>query len=203
MSEPDSLPSRTASVSRTTGETDLSATVNLDGEGTSEISTGIGFLDHMLDLLATHGRFDLTVDCTGDLEVDAHHSIEDTAIVLGQAFRKAVADKAYINRYGHAYVPMDETLARAVIDLSGRFYLTFDAAFTTDRLGDMPTEMVRHFWYSFAEQLQCNLHVNVLYGANNHHMVEATFKAVARALDIATTRHTAQAHTPSTKGTLD
>lgn len=202
MPAPDSLPPRTASVSRSTGETDVSVTVNLDSDGRADISTGIGFLDHMLDLMAAHGRFELTVDCTGDLNVDPHHSIEDTAIVLGQAFQQALADKAYINRYGHAYVPMDEALVRSVVDLSGRFYLRFDAPLTADRVGDLPTEMVEHFWYSFAEHLQCNLHIDLLDGANTHHKIEAIFKATARALDIATTRNTTGQRTPSTKGKL-
>lgn len=202
MSSSESLDTRTASITRTTGETDVSVTINLDGDGTSDISTGIGFLDHMLDLLAAHGGFDLTVDTEGDLEVDPHHSIEDTAIVLGKAFHEAIGEKAYINRYGHSYVPMDEVLARSVVDLSGRFYLSFDAPFTSDRVGAMPTEMVRHFWYSFAEHLRCNLHVSVLNGDNDHHKIEAIFKSTARALDIATTRDTDRQRTPSTKGKL-
>lgn len=202
MSESTDFPKRTASVSRSTGETDVSVTFALDGEGISKVDTGVGFLDHMLDLWAAHGQFDLTVECTGDLEVDAHHSIEDTAIVLGQAFGEAVGDKSYIARYGHAYVPMDDSLARTVVDLSGRFYLRFEAPISSERVGQMPTEMVRHFWYSFAEQVRCNLHVNVLYGRNDHHKIEAVFKSAARALDMATLRDAARAETPSTKGKL-
>lgn len=202
MPQTNDFPVRSASVSRTTDETDVSVTLTLDGEGTADVDTGIGFLDHMLDLLAAHGRFDLTVRCIGDLEVDTHHTIEDTAIVLGQAFREAVGDKAHIARYGHAYVPMDEALVRSVVDLSGRFYLRFQADFSTERVGQMPTEMVRHFWYSFAEHLRCNLHVSVLYGGNDHHKIEAVFKSAARALDAATVRDRARAEMPSTKGKL-
>lgn len=201
MSEPSFSP-RTASISRATRETDVTVDLALEGEGAGERATGIGFLDHMLDLFATHGRFDLTVECEGDLEVDAHHTIEDVAITLGQAFGEAVGDKTYIARYGHAYVPMDETLVRSVVDLSGRFYLHFDADFTCSRVGDMPTEMVQHFWYSFAEHLRCNLHINVLYGENSHHKIEGMFKSAARALDLATRRDPTHNRVPSTKGKL-
>ncbi len=193
---------RTASCQRTTGETDVQVVLTLDGSGTYDNQTGVGFLDHMLDLFAKHGGFDITVRCTGDLHVDDHHTVEDVGITLGQAFAEALGDKAHITRYGHAYVPMDETLARAVVDLSGRFYLHVDATFARSTVGDLSTEMVEHFWYSFAEQLRCNLHVAVLYGTNTHHQVEAIFKSVARALRVAVARETSNAAMPSTKGAL-
>ena len=193
---------RTATVERTTNETDVSVDLSLDGDGSYDVDTGVGFFDHMLDLFAKHGGLTLTVRCDGDLEVDDHHTVEDVAITLGQALSQALGDKAHIARYGHAYVPMDETLARAVIDLSGRFYLHVDADFTRPTVGDLSTEMVEHFWYSFAEHVRCNLHLSVLYGTNTHHQVEALFKAAARALRMAVRRDPAHAAMPSTKGTL-
>ena len=193
---------RTASIRRTTKETDVSVRLNLDGSGIYDNQTGVGFLDHMLDLFARHGNFDLEVACKGDLHVDEHHSVEDVAIVLGQSLRKALGDKGHIARYGHAYVPMDEALARAVIDLSGRFALAFGASFSRDRVGDLPTELVKHFWYSFAEHSACTLHIDVLAGTNTHHQVEAIFKAVARALDVACRRDHTGPSIPSTKGVL-
>ena len=155
---------------------DVTVELGLDGSGTYENATGVGFLDHMLDLFAKHGGFDLNVSCDGDLHIDDHHTTEDIGITLGQAFAEALGDKKHITRYGHAYVPMDETLARTVTDLSGRFYLCFDADFSRPTVGDLSTEMVEHFWYSFAEHLRCNLHVSVLYGSNDHHKVEAIFQ---------------------------
>ena len=193
---------RNATIARKTKETDVTVRLNLDGEGRYDNRTGVGFLDHMLDLFAKHGGFDLAVTCEGDLHVDDHHTVEDVGIAMGQALDEALGDKAHIARYGHAYVPMDETLARAVIDLSGRFYLHFDAAFARPTVGDLSTEMVRHFWYSFAEHAACNLHISVLHGANTHHKVEAIFKAVARALRAAVHRDAAHAQMPSTKGSL-
>lgn len=193
---------RTAEVHRQTAETDVTVSLTLDGSGTYDNQTGIGFLDHMLDLFAKHGGFDLTVRCDGDLHVDDHHTVEDVGITLGQAVAEALGDKAHIARYGHAYVPMDEALARTVIDLSGRFYLHVDADFTRPTVGDLSTEMVEHFWYSFAEHVRCNLHLSVLYGTNTHHQVEALFKAAARALRMAVRRDAAHAAMPSTKGTL-
>ncbi len=193
---------RTAQVHRKTNEADVSVRLNLDGDGRYDNHTGVGFLDHMLDLFAKHGGFDLAITCDGDLHIDDHHTVEDVGITLGQALAEALGDKAHIARYGHAYVPMDETLARAVIDLSGRFYLHLDAAFGRPSVGDLSTEMVRHFWYSFAEHAGCNLHISVLYGDNTHHKVEAVFKAVARALHTATRRDPAHAPMPSTKGKL-
>jgi imidazoleglycerol-phosphate dehydratase len=197
------LPARTASVTRTTNETDISVSVNLDPEQVEyEHDTGIGFLDHMLDLFARHGGFSTDVYCEGDLYVDDHHTTEDIAITLGQAFREALGDKAHIARYGHAYVPMDETLARSVVDLSGRFYCHVEADFERPMVGDLATEMVPHFWYSFAEHLRCNWHVTVLYGSNAHHKIEAIFKSGARALRAAVRRDAAQDKVLSTKGTI-
>ena len=193
---------RSSSVMRTTGETDISIQFSLDGTGSYRNQTGVGFLDHMLDLFAKHGQFDLEIQCTGDLNVDEHHTVEDVGICLGQALRKALGDKSHIARYGHAYVPMDEALARAVIDLSGRFTIHFEAEFDRPSVGDLPTELVQHFWYSFAEKACCTLHISVLHGINTHHKIEAIFKSVARALQIATRRNEANPAMPSTKGTL-
>ncbi|MGI9176028.1 MAG: imidazoleglycerol-phosphate dehydratase HisB [Rhodothermales bacterium] len=193
---------RTAQCTRETAETRVALELNLDGSGRYQNATGLGFLDHMLDLFAKHGQFDLDVRCEGDLHVDDHHTAEDVGITLGEAFREALGDKAHIARYGHAYVPMDEALARSVVDLSGRFFLHFDASFSRDIVGDLSTEMVRHFWYSFAEHARINLHVTLLYGENAHHQVEAIFKAVARSLRMAVRRDAAHARVASTKGAL-
>ncbi|MEM1125317.1 MAG: imidazoleglycerol-phosphate dehydratase HisB [Bacteroidota bacterium] len=193
---------RTAEVHRTTRETTVQVTLGLDGTGQYDHQTGLGFLDHMLDLFAKHGQFDLTVRCEGDLHIDDHHTVEDIAITLGQAFRQALGNKAHIARYGHAYVPMDETLARAVVDLSGRFYLHWEATFTRPTVGALSTEMIPHFWYAFAEHLACNLHLSVLYGTNTHHQIEALFKAAARALRHAVHRDATHPALASTKGTL-
>ncbi|MDZ4702080.1 MAG: imidazoleglycerol-phosphate dehydratase HisB [Rhodothermales bacterium] len=193
---------RRATVERNTAETRITLALSLDGEGGGKRATGVGFLDHMLDLFARHGQFDLDVSCGGDLHVDDHHSVEDVGIALGMAFFQAVGDKAFINRYGHAYVPMDEALARAAVDLSGRFYLHFDAVFSRERVGDLSTDLVRHFWYSFAEQARMNLHIDLLHGENDHHRIEAIFKAVARALRIAVRREEGNTRMPSTKGVL-
>jgi imidazoleglycerol-phosphate dehydratase len=176
--------------------------IDLDGKGQSVISTGIGFLDHMLDLFARHGLFDLEVECRGDLHIDAHHSIEDIALALGQAFREALGDKRGIVRFGISYVPMDETLARAVVDLSGRAYLVYRVANTRDRVGELDTEMVEHFWRSFASEAGCNLHIELLYGANQHHITEAIFKATARSLSAATRVSDRIEGVLSTKGIL-
>ena len=193
---------RTATVERTTAETDIRVDLSLDGDGTYDVDTGIGFYDHMLDLFAKHGGFDLTIRCTGDTHVDDHHTVEDVAITLGQATKQALGDKAHIARYGHAYVPMDDALARAVIDLSGRFYCRVDADFERDRVGELSTEMVSHVWHSFAEHAACNLHLSVLHGHNAHHKIEALFKATARALQMAVRRSAQHAEVASTKGTL-
>ncbi len=193
---------RTSQQTRKTRETEITLTLNLDGSGVADIHTGIGFFDHMLTLFAAHGRFDLTLHARGDLHVDDHHTVEDVGITLGTAFRKALGDKRHIQRYGHAYVPMDEALARAVVDLSGRFYLRFEATFARSSIGPFATEMVDHFWYSFAEHAAINLHISLLYGQNTHHGIEAIFKATARALHLATRRDLQQQEVPSTKGVL-
>ena len=177
---------RTADYVRKTKETDISLHLNLDGTGSSSIHTGIGFFDHMLDGFARHGLFDLKVNVAGDLAVDCHHTIEDTGIVLGNAIKEAVGDKKGIRRYGSCILPMDETLVLCAVDLSGRPYLVFDGEFTTDRVGYMDTEMVKVFFYAISYTAGMNLHIRVLSGGNNHHMIEAMFKAFAKALDQAT-----------------
>ena len=193
---------RTASISRTTSETDIAVTLNLDGSGRSDIDTGIGFFDHMLRSFAKHGFFDLTVQVKGDLEVDCHHTIEDTGIVLGEAIKKAVGDKKGIRRYGSFALPMDETLVLTALDLSGRPYLCFDADFTVDRVGEFDTEMVREFFYAISYSCGMNLHIRQLAGQNNHHIIEAIFKSFAKALDEATGYDPRIKGVLSTKGTL-
>ena len=194
--------SRVAIYKRMTKETDISVTIDLDGTGKSEIHTGIGFFDHMLHGFARHGLFDLKVDVKGDLEVDCHHTVEDTGIVLGEAVKKAVGEKAGIRRYGHMLLPMDETLALCAVDLSGRPYLKFQADFTNDKIGDMDTEMVREFFYAVSCSGQMNLHFKFLSGSNNHHMCEAMFKAFAKALDAAVSYDERITDVLSTKGSL-
>lgn len=193
---------RTASISRTTSETDIAVTLDLDGSGRSDIDTGIGFFDHMLRSFAKHGFFDLTVQVKGDLEVDCHHTIEDTGIVLGEAIKKAVGDKKGIRRYGSFALPMDETLVLTALDLSGRPYLCFDADFTVDRVGEFDTEMVREFFYAISYSCGMNLHIRQLAGQNNHHIIEAIFKSFAKALDEATGYDPRIKDVLSTKGTL-
>lgn len=193
---------RKAELSRKTGETDITVSINLDGSGTGCINTGIGFFDHMLDLFAKHGLFDLKVDAKGDLNVDAHHTIEDVGIVLGQVLKEALGDKKSIKRYGTAYVPMDEALAMAALDLSGRPFLVFEAQFTMEKVGEMETELVEEFLRAFAFNAGLNLHVKVFYGNNNHHIIEAIFKSLGRALDEATRRDDRISGVMSTKGTL-
>lgn len=193
---------RTADYVRKTKETDISLYFNLDGTGTSSINTGIGFFDHMLDGFARHGLFDLKVNVAGDLAVDCHHTIEDTGIVLGNAIKKAVGDKKGIKRYGSCILPMDETLVLCAVDLSGRPYLVFDGEFTTDRVGYMDTEMVKEFFYAVSYTAGMNLHIKVLSGGNNHHMIEAMFKAFAKALDQATIIDPRITDILSTKGSL-
>ena len=193
---------RVAEKRRTTRETDVAAKIDLDGRGTSTIATGIGFLDHMLDLFARHGLFDLEVTCAGDLQIDGHHSVEDIAITLGQAFAEALGDKSGIERYGVAYVPMDETLARAVVDLSGRAFFVYRVTNTRQRIGELDVELVEHFWRSFANEVRCNLHVELFYGANQHHIIEAVFKATARSLSAATRTSARIEGVLSTKGAL-
>lgn len=177
---------RCAKVERKTKETEIVMELNLDGTGNAEVATGIGFFDHMLHSFAKHGFFDLKVKVVGDLEVDCHHTIEDTGIVLGQAIAKALGDKTGIKRYGNDILPMDETLCLCALDLSGRPYLCFDMTFTTDRVGALDTEMVKEFFYAVSYSAGMNLHIRQLSGSNNHHLVEAAFKAFARALDMAT-----------------
>jgi imidazoleglycerol-phosphate dehydratase len=194
---------RSATVTRKTSETDVTVTVNLDGTGQRAIHTGIGFYDHMLEQLARHGLFDLEIRTVGDLHIDAHHTVEDTAIALGEAFRQALGDRAGITRYGHAYVPMDETLARVALDISGRPFLVWKVAFTQSRLGEMDTELFWHVFHSFAQAAGITLHAEALYGTNNHHIAEGLFKALARALKQAVAIDPRQAGSvPSTKGTL-
>lgn len=193
---------RTADYVRKTKETDISLHLNLDGTGSSSINTGIGFFDHMLDGFARHGLFDLKVNVAGDLAVDCHHTIEDTGIVLGNAIKEAVGDKKGIRRYGSCILPMDETLVLCAVDLSGRPYLVFDGEFTTDRVGYMDTEMVKEFFYAISYTAGMNLHIRVLSGGNNHHMIEAMFKAFTKALDQATIIDPRITDILSTKGSL-
>lgn len=193
---------RTADYVRKTKETDIRLSFNLDGMGKSEIHTGVGFFNHMLEGFSRHGFFDLDLKVEGDLEVDSHHTIEDTGIVLGNAIREALGEKKGIKRYGSCILPMDETLVLCAIDLSGRPYLSFDAAFTAEKVGDMDTEMVKEFFYAVSYTAGMNLHMKVLSGGNNHHMIEAMFKAFARALDEATSVDSRIEDVLSTKGSL-
>ena len=176
---------RTASIDRKTNETHVRLTLELDGSGQAEAATGVGFLDHMLTLLARHAVIDLRVQAEGDLEVDQHHTVEDVGICLGQALKQALGDKAGIRRYGHFTLPMEETLATVAIDLGGRYALVFRADFPSAKIGDFDTELVEDFWQAFAANALCNLHVLVHYGRNSHHVSEAIFKATARALRMA------------------
>ena len=193
---------RIAEYTRKTKETDIYLSFDLDGRGDAKVDTGIGFFDHMLDGFARHGLFDLNVKVTGDLVVDCHHTIEDTGIVLGNAIKKAVGDKKGIKRFGSCMLPMDETLVLCAVDLSGRPYLSFDAEFTTDRVGYMDTEMVKEFFYAISFSAGMNLHLKVITGGNNHHMIEAMFKAFAKALDEATIIDPRITDILSTKGSL-
>lgn len=194
---------RTAEISRQTNETQITIKLNIDGSGQYEIATGIGFLDHMLTHLAVHGLFDITVQAHGDLEVDAHHTIEDTALVLGQAFDKALGDRKGIVRMGDCFAPMDETLAHVALDLSGRPYAVIQADWHTPYVGNIPTTLFPHFFESFAVTARCNLHARILYGRDDHHQAEALFKAWARALDQVTQIDPRRAGVvPSTKGML-
>lgn len=194
--------SRKAEITRTTKETDIKAAIELDGSGTASVHTGIGFFDHMLDGFARHGFFDLSLEADGDLEVDCHHTIEDAGIVLGSAIRQTLGDKRGIKRFGSCILPMDETLVLCAVDLSGRPYLVFDGEFTAERVGDFDTEMVREFFYAISYAAGMNLHIKVLSGGNNHHMIEAMFKAFARALDEAVTFDERIKDVLSTKGSL-
>jgi imidazoleglycerol-phosphate dehydratase len=193
---------RRAEVHRRTKETDIRVRLSLDGRGTAKISTEIPFLDHMLELFAKHGLFDLDISCRGDLHIDDHHSVEDVAICLGQAFVEALGDKAGIGRYGTSIIPMDEALCRAAVDLSGRFYLVYEVKTRKQQIGNFSVELAEHFWRSFAESLRCNLHLDLLRGRNTHHILEASFKAVARALRQAVARDPRIKGVLSTKGSL-
>lgn len=194
--------SRAGECIRNTNETQIEVSINLDGTGKSEISTGIGFFDHMLTNFAKHGLFDLTVKAAGDLFVDCHHTIEDTGIALGVAIRKALGDKISIKRYGNVILPMDESLVLCALDLSGRPYLVFQADFTTERVGYFDTEMVKEFFHALTYSIGMNLHIKMLECGNNHHMIEGIFKAFAKALDQATIKDDRITDVLSTKGTL-
>ena len=187
---------------RNTKETQIELEINLDGSGEAAVDTGIPFFDHMLNGFARHGLFDLRVRVKGDLEVDCHHTVEDTGIVLGEAIAQALGDKAGIKRYGSFLLPMDETLALCAIDLSGRPYLNYDVCFTTEQIGTLDTEMIREFFYAVSYSAAMNLHVKILDGINNHHMAEALFKAFGKALDAATMEEPRLSGVWSTKGTL-
>lgn len=193
---------RISEVQRTTAETSIALRLNLDGEGMSDIATGIGFFDHMLTLFAKHGAFDLEVQAKGDLQVDCHHTVEDTGLVLGQAFREAVGNKRGIQRYGHFYLPMDETLARVVVDFSGRPYLVYKAPERVEAIGEFSFQLVEEFMRALCVQAGLNLHIEILYGKDAHHMAEAIFKGTARALRMAVSADVRMTGVPSTKGTL-
>ena len=194
--------SRTASIERKTRETLVKVKLNLDGEGASETNTGIGFLDHMLDQLAFHGLMDLAVSCEGDLHIDSHHTTEDIGIAIGQALKEALGEKKGIRRYGHAYIPMDEALLRAVLDCSGRPDFVFNGEFGRYNLGDLDTQMIPHFFKSLAFNCGLTLHLSILYGSNDHHKCEGLFKAFARAFSDAVTLDQRRMGVSSTKGTL-
>jgi len=193
---------RQGSVERKTRETDIRLRLDLDGEGKSRIATGIGFFDHMLTAFSTHGRFDVELRCKGDLHVDAHHSVEDVGIALGQALREALGDKRGIVRFGHAYVPLDEALSRCVIDLSGRPYLHYDVTFKARQIGEMPTELFEDFFWALADHGRLNIHLEAIRGRNAHHIAETLFKSAARALSMAVARDPRVKGIPSTKGSL-
>lgn len=192
---------RLVTLERITNETNIQLTLNLDGSGVAEVETGVGFFDHMLHHVAVHGLFDLSVRAVGDLHIDAHHTIEDVAIVLGDALDRALGDRRGITRIGHSYVPMDEALARVVVDLSGRGYSVFEGTFVAPAIGAFPTSLVPHFFETLAGRAKMNLHASVLYGRDDHHKAEAFFKALGRALNMAVTPDPRRAET-STKGTL-
>lgn len=177
---------RIATITRTTKETDIELTLNLDGSGKTQIDTGIGFFDHMLNGFARHGLFNIDLKCKGDLEIDSHHTVEDCGIVLGEAIKKAIGEKKAIKRYGSAILPMDEALVLCAVDLSGRLYFSYDAKYTVPRIGTMDSEMVHDFFYAVSYSASMNLHIKQLYGVNNHHIAESSFKAFGKALDMAT-----------------
>ncbi len=194
--------SRTATVARNTKETKITVSINIDGTGKSEINTGIGFFDHMLEGFAKHGLFDLKVTVEGDLNVDGHHTVEDTGIVLGQAIMQAIGDKKGIKRYGNMILPMDESLVLSAIDLCGRPYFVMDAEFTSPMVGDFDTQLVREFFYAVSYSAMMNIHLRVITGINDHHKIEAMFKAFAKSLDEATTIDPRITDVLSTKGAL-
>ena len=194
---------RTATVSRNTAETQITVTLNLDGTGRSQLATGIGFFDHMLDQIARHGLIDLDIEAKGDLHIDGHHTVEDVGIALGQAVRQAVGDKAGLTRYGHSYVPLDEALSRVVVDFSGRPGLVLDAKFTAGMIGQLDTQLIHEFFQGFVNHAHVTLHIDNLKGINAHHQAETIFKAFGRALRMALTPDPRMAGTvPSTKGVL-
>lgn len=193
---------RSVTVNRKTKETDITMTLNLDGMGTSKIDTGIGFFDHMLEGFSKHGFFDLDCKIDGDLKVDGHHTVEDAGIVLGEAIKQAIGDKKGMTRYGYFILPMDDALALCAIDLCGRPYLNFECEFTVPSVGDLDTELVREFFYAVSYSAGMNLHIKMLSGVNNHHMIEAMFKAFAKALDMATGMDNRITDVLSTKGSL-
>ena len=194
---------RTATIRRDTAETRIAATVNLDGTGVYDVKTGVGFLDHMIEQLARHSLIDIALKARGDLHIDQHHTTEDSAIALGQAVARALGERRGITRYGTAYAPMDETLSRVAIDISGRPFLVWKSGFTQARLGELDTELIEHWFHSFAGEVGLTLHVETLYGRNNHHICESLFKGLARALRQAVEIDPRKADAiPSTKGTL-
>ncbi len=193
---------RKATINRTTSETDISLALNLDGVGRGDVKTGVQFLDHMLLLFARHGIFDLDVTCKGDLGVDAHHSVEDIGICLGLALEKALGDKQGVVRFAHSYYPMDETLVRVTVDLSGRPYLVYNVEIERERVGELDSDLVEEFWKAIVTHSRMNLHIEQLYGRNAHHIFEAIFKAAARALSLATRLDARIQGVPSTKGIL-
>ena len=194
---------RVAEIKRKTNETDIYLKLNIDGTGERKIDTGVGFFDHMLDLFAKHGLFDLTVECKGDTYVDAHHTVEDVGIALGEAFKSALGDKKGIKRYGSFYLPMDETLALTAVDLGGRVYLHFEADFPNLMLGTMASELVKEFFFGFVRGSNMNLHMKLIHGENSHHIAEAFFKGFGRAMDEATQIDARMQNSiPSTKGVI-
>ncbi len=193
---------RSAKIERKTKETEITVALELDGSGRASITTGVGFLDHMLELFAHHGRFDLEVEAIGDLQVDDHHTVEDIGICLGQAFREALGDKAGIGRYGYNTMPMDETLVRTVVDLSGRPFFVYRVQIPSAKIGSFDSELVEDFWQAFATHAACNLHMELFYGRNSHHIAEALFKSAARSLWWAVRFDPDRPGIPSTKGTL-
>lgn len=193
---------RQAHIQRKTAETDIELQLNLDGSGVSDVRTGVGFFDHMLTLWAKHGAFDLTVRCNGDLQVDQHHTVEDVGISIGQAIRSSLGDKAGIRRYGHFTLPMEETLVTTAVDLSGRYFLVYQAPIPSPKIGEFDSELVEDFWQAVAANALCNLHVVLHHGRNSHHIAEGVFKCAARALRMAVELDPRSTGIPSTKGTL-